>query len=404
MSSSVTVIGGVHSGTLTGIVTVPGVGISGLQTSLDGLSSQVEAGIAGLTNFDAVAGTTFSVTGSGLNNILEITNTDSTGATTSGSLSGTESVSSSFNNVIVQAPGTFTVNGSGASTNYLLSGQSNVTLNTNGGNNTIVAAGGTDTINMMGNNAVSVTGGSDRVRTFGGSNTVVATGSASVIAGTPAGYAGSIDFVNQSSSAAVVLGGSGTVTAFGGSAGGSFSGGTSGHNLLVGNAGAVTLVGGGNADTLEAGASTSSSTGPNYLFAGSGNETLSATSVTGNNLFGAGSGSDVISTAGSGSQYFFASSGSATMSGSTVHGANNVYFFGGTNSGGNDVITNFGKGTNELVALNGVQISNVNSIAASTFAPQGGALVSLSDGTQVQLLGVNATSLSGSVGGRVITT
>lgn len=414
MSGSVTVIGGVSSHKLTGLVSVPVSGLSSssqsaLQGVLSGLSTAIEGGLAGMTNNDLIAGAVFSSTISGTNNLLELTNTDSTGGTTSGSTSGVAfGVSSIYSAVVVQVPGTITVNGSTTSADYLTGASSNVELNTqNGTTNTVVAAGGNDTLNLRGNNNVGITGGDNRVRTFAGSNTVLASGNASVIAGTPSGYAGKLELINQSTAAATVFGGAGSATVFGGLGGGTFVGGTSGHNLLTGGVGSVELVGGGNGDTLSAGANSiggasPTSTGTNYLFAGSGNETLLASSVTGTNLFAAGNGSDVISSQGKGTQYFFGGSGSATMSGSTVSGSSNVYFFGTpTATGGNDVITNFNvaKG-NTLFALDG---ANITSITSSSLSGTPGALVTLSDGTHITLLNVSAASISGSQGGTVIT-
>lgn len=415
MSGSVTIIGGVQSNTLTGLVTVPTTGVSsGDQSALQGLLNSIstiaEAGAIGITDVNSITGSTAGTVLGGNANVLEITNTDSTGLVHSGSVTGSVAVSSSYSAVVVQVPGDLTVNGSGANqqTTYLLGGASNVVLNTNGASNAtttqIIAAGGNDTLNLSGSNSATVTGGMDRVRTLAGTNTVVASGSATVTAGTPTNYAGTLDFINNSSASAVVLGGAGSVTAFGGNAGGSFTGGTSGNNSLVGGNGSVFLVGGGSGDTLEAGANgATTSSGPNYLFAGAGNETLIATSVTGNNLLQAGGGSDAITASGSGAQYFFGAGGSATMTGSTVSGATNVYFFSNSSlTGGSDIITNFGKNS-QVIALNGTKISSIASLAQSQAAPQGGSLVSLSDGTKVSLLGVNSSTLQGFVGGSAIT-
>ncbi|MEE3502836.1 hypothetical protein [Acidiphilium acidophilum] len=401
MSSSVTVVGGVNSATISGTVSVPVSGLStsaltSLQSSLSALSISVAGGTEGLTNSDLANGSVYGSTVSGTGNLLVLSNTDSVGATTAGSVSNVVGVSSIYSSVVVQAPGALTLNGSGATTtNYLLGASSNVDLFTGTGMNSVVAAGGTDTINMLGNTAVTVSAGEDTVKTYAGSNTVVATGSASVYAGTPTGYAGSVDFINGSVAGSMNAG-AGKATVFGGNGGGTFIGGTSGSNSLVGGNGSVFLVGGGNNDTLVAGGGgATSSSGANYLFAGSGNETLMATSVTGTNLFAAGSGTDVMMGSGKDTQYFFGSTGSATMTGSTMTGSSNIFFFGTSgNSGGNDVITNFGK-TSQLFAVDG---TNIAAITQVTTSGSPGALVTLSDGTHITLTGVSAASIQGSIG------
>jgi hypothetical protein len=409
MSSSVTVVGGVSSGTISGSVAVPVSGLStgamgALQSSLSALSASVAGGTLGLVNVDTVTGAQFisAPTVVGGSYVLEVTNTDSVGTSSPGTVSASIGVVSAYSSVIIQAPGDFTVTGSGlTNTNYLLGGNSNVDLFTTGGKNTIVAAGGNDTINLQGSaNAVTVSGGDDAVKSFTGSNTIVATGSASVFSGSPAGYAGKIDFISSSTAAATIFAGNGSATVDAGTGGGTVLGGTAGGNSLTGGSGSVYFVGGGNGDVLSAGFDGAATvTSPNYLFAGSGNETLLASSVTGTNVLAAGSGSDAMSASGSGTQYFFGSNGTATMTGSTMSGSNNIYFFGtASNSGGNDVITNFGKNS-QLIALNGTQIE---SITSSTLNGAPASLVSLSDGTNVTLIGVNAASISGSQGGVVI--
>lgn len=406
MSSSVTVVGGVNNGSVSGAVQVPVTGLTGsalanLQSSLGAFATSIIGGTAGFTNVDSVAGTTFGSTVSGTNNLFELTNTDSVGATTAGTISGSIGISSVYSAVVVQAPGAVTINGSGVSTEYVLGSSTIVDLNTNGGNNTIVGVTSSDTINATsGNSSISYSSGSNKSVTDTGNNTIVATGSASVVAVVAKGYAGTINFTNNSSKAAEVVAQAGSATVFGGNAGGTFLGGSAGSNLLVGGSGAAFLVGGGNNDTLEAGGGGATTTnGANYLFAGSGNETLLASSVTGTNLFAVGVGTDVISTAGSGTQYFFGSSGTASITGSTTTGANNIYFFGSTTAqSGNDIISNFGKNS-ELIATNGINIESISSITTNG-SP--GALVTLSDGTHITLTSVSAASIQGAVGGNVI--
>ncbi|HEX7391289.1 MAG TPA: hypothetical protein VF286_14360 [Acidiphilium sp.] len=408
MSGTVTVIGGVNNGTLTGLVTIPAAGtpaqISALQSVLNFASSAIESGSTGMTNDNVVAGSVFNATLNGSSsNLLEITNSDSVNGTTSGSYSGPAiNVASVYGSVIVQAPGTVSVNGNGNNNStYLFGSASNVTLTTQDGTSgaSIIAAGGNDVLNLRGNNTATITGGSDITRTYTGSNTVFATGDASVYSGIRGGYAGKLDFINNSTAAATVVGGAGSATVFGGTGGGVFYGGTAGNNSLVGGTGNSTLVGGGNNDTLQATGAGSS----NDLFAGSGNETLFASSVTGTNILVAAGGTDSLVGSGTGYQYFFGGTGSATMTGSaniSVTGAKNIYFFGqaGGAGGGSDVITNFNTNS-ALFVTNG---NDITTITGTTVNGINGALVSLSDGTKVTLMGVNASSISQYSGGKYI--
>ncbi|HEX7390198.1 MAG TPA: calcium-binding protein [Acidiphilium sp.] len=308
-------------------------------------------------------------------------------------------VPAGYQNVIVQAPGFATLTGNGANgENYLFGAKSNVDLNTEGGSGSIVAAGGADSLNLAGNYAVSAVGGSDAVTTGGGSDTISAYGTASVSVTAASGTATGLTFINHGTSRATVFAGAGSATIFGGDGGGSYHAGAAGANSLVGGSGSVSLYGRASGDVLEAGVSTGGATvhGTNMLEAGAGNETLLATSLTGANNLVAGSGADSIASKGSGLQTFYGGSGSATMSGSTMSGATNIYLLGAASApGGNDVVTNFRLGTDVLEGLNGATITTVT---ASNFGGHSGALVTLSDGTRVQLTGVSASSISGNIG------
>ena len=422
MSSYITVIGGVNNSAthVSGIVQVPTSGLSSSDlTSLEGIVDNVNAAVAGsslsMTNFDAITGAVASFTGrSATGGLYEVTNTDSTGASTAGTVTNLKvTVPSSVNEVVVQVPGTVSVAGNGYVSTYLIGSQSNAVISTNGSaallgvstsTNQIVDAGGNATIYAGGDNQATLSGGLDRFKVLTGNDTVLATGNASVQAGVPTGYAGTLDFINSSSAQATVLGGHGSVTAFGGNAGGLLYGGTGGNNSLIGGNGAVSLVGAGNNDYLLAGGNGATSVTNNDLFAGPGNETLMASASTQNNILAAGAGTDIISSSGSGNQAFFAATGSATMYGSTVSGATNTYFFSSSlqGGGGNDVIENFNSKTDNLVILSGVNIVSVTGANNGNY-PNGAALVTLSDNTQITMVGYNANSLQKFVGGSIIT-
>lgn len=414
MSSSVTVVGGVNGNSLNGLITTPLNGVASgvvaaLQTSLNAIGTAVTSGAVFFENADAQTGQITSTVGTSASGGLFVISNQVFGATGPVGLPVTNfAVSSAFSTVVVEAPGTETVtasNNNGQS--FVLGANSNVNLFTGTGTGSVIAAGGNDTLNLQGSQSAVLSAGNSRVKSYFGNATVAATGSASVFASVVKGYAGTMDFVNNSTAAAKVAGGSGTVTVFGGVGGGTFSGGTSGNNVLIAGSGSAVLVGGGNNDLLAAGfnadgvtPTSTPVTGKDYLFAGVGNETLLASSSTGTNLFQAGVGADVISTAGSGDQFFFGNSGSATMTGSTAGNAVNVYFFGTpTATGGNDVITNFNLSTDKLFAIDG---TNITSITGSTVGGTPGVLVSLSDGTQITMQGITVAQASVYSGGSFI--
>ena len=422
MSSYITVIGGVNNSAnhVSGIVQVPASGLSNadltsLQSIVDSVNAAAANGLVSLVNLNVLDGQSASFPGqSTVGGIYEVTNTDSTGASVAGTTPGSSAtVPMGFNEVVVQVPGNVSVSGNGYTSAYLIGSQSNAVISTNGsaspsgtagGPNQIYDLGGNATIYAGGDNQATLSGGLDRFKVLTGNDTVLATGNASVQAGGPTGYAGTLDFINSSSAQATVLGGHGSVTAFGGNAGGLLYGGTGGNNSLIGGNGGVSLVGAGNNDYLLAGGNGATSVSNNDLFAGPGNETLMASSSTNNNILAAGPGADIISSSGSGNQAFFAATGSATMYGSTVSGATNTYFFSSSlqGGGGNDVIENFNSKTDNLVVLSGVNIVSVTGANNGNY-PTGAALVTLSDNTQITMVGYNASNLQKFVGGSIIT-
>lgn len=436
MSQSVTIVGGTNNGTISGTIAVPVANgttnheIIKIQKLLESISYSVLGGTAGLVNLDVAGKSGFvniHASSSKVINVLELTDTifssvkksehesikitnnellinrQQSNVNGQSNTSISASVPSGYNYVVAQAPGTMTLTGNGGLNNtYLFGAQTNVDLSTDGGSGSIVAAGGADTLNLAGSYAVTATGGSVNIGIEYGNDTVFATGSASVTANSQPGYGGQLYFINKSSVAATVHGGAGSDTIFGGKAGGVFYGGTAGNNSLIGGSGSVNLVGGNSGDVLEAGVSTHGATvaGDNFLQAGSGNETLLATSMTGSNFLSAGSGIDSIVSDGTGTQNFFASGGSATMTGSTMTGASNNFFFGGASSiaGGLDVITNFNPGKDVLFGIG----TNIQTIVSSSFLGSPGALITLTDGTQVAMIGVSSSSIMKNIGSNSI--
>lgn len=211
--------------------------------------------------------------------------------------------------------------------------------------------------------------------------------------------AGAPSFVNHSHDAVTVFSGHhsdgvGAATAFGGAGGSDFGG-----------ANAVTLQGSGNGVYLQV----SSSGGTNLLIAGSGMETLVASSTTGSNTFelglpsgdghGAPIANAVVSTGGSGLQSFLLGSSSAsTLTGSNAAGATNLYDFirdsaTESNGGGHYTITDFNAANSTLFVTDSTTAAGSVSLDGIGKAIGGGAVIKLSDGSTITLKGVDPQSL-----------
>lgn len=359
------------------------------------------------------------------------------------STTGGSSVGAGVQSLIVNATGDLTVTGSGSTTVADFGSSSNVDyLVQNASSGAIFASGGSDTISLLpsinnvndsiyssghdsinlfagGNDAVSVmSGANDTVNVTDANATVTAEGNATVgIWWASRNSGGTLDFVNNSSTAATVfssvfnqksgpnLVAPNSVTVFGGDGGGYYNGGQAGNNSLVGGAGVVTLVGANSGDFLEA----NSSIGQNALFAGSGSETLEATSLSGSNQFAVGLpypglpnpvGNDLISTAGSGQQNFHLGNGTATIYGSTAATANVFNIYGDSTTGGGDfIIHNFVNATMFLTNAtdNGPGDATIKSIGADPIYGNSTEII-LSDNTQIHLIGVSSSSVTQGVG------
>lgn len=459
----------------TGIVTIPsafssvggGSAINGLlQSYLNGISSSISASVPGATpavgliNNDLTAGSVYTVAGSTSAIFEEFTNTDSVGgvSTLNGGPFPGLAVAANVTNLVVEAPGRSVIAGNGNTSLALFGATSNVVYtDTNGGTtgaaDSIFAAGGRDVISAYGTpsnpnssydivlsgGATSQAGaGKDTVNVgasfdtvtangnstatvyvYGGAATINANDSSSVSVQFAQKAGGTMDFINNSSNAATIFsanyGGSNgapnSVTAFGGAGGGYYVGGLAGSNSLVGGSGAVTLQGAGAGDTLEG----NSSVG-NFLFAGTGNETLLASATSAQNNFqlglaytghtGAVIANAVVSTAGSGQQAFIlGSSSSSTLTGSnsTVAGTQNLYIFvsnaaTAANGQSSYLITDFNS-VNSSIYLNDSIFGSTNTLSIFSETNQNapgfnGSVITLSDGSTIKLAGVTASSLT----------
>jgi hypothetical protein len=371
--------------------------------------------------------------------VEELTNTDSLGGVSAGVVTtGTYATNPTAQAMIIEAPGTFSVQGAAATILLLCGANSNVTYTVNnpslagasliggGGKNVFnvesnasvyVISAGADTVNLtaLGYDTMNAyTGADDLVSILEGSSTITANGNATMSVTFAEHAGGNLTFINDSSTSQTVFSGAYTqpgggsvfapnsVTAFGGAGGGYYVGGLAGNNSLGGGAGDVTLQAGGSGDLLEA--TGGDSGGGNVFFSGNGVETLAATAGTGANFFqlggpytgkGAVTTSGSTSTAGAGAQIFFIGNVvGETITGSAVSGATNTYVVLGdsTTGGATFTISNFTASPNAVIYLangsaSGPSDAHITIITADP-ANAGSSWIGLSDGTLITLLGV----------------
>jgi len=463
MSGSVTVVGSSLNNGLIGLVTVPGsfgTTQSAIQTLLTSVSGSVTVNgvnfenenVAGLSGNQAVTVGGFS---SGL---FELTNSSSiNGVTSSGLANVSVDVSSLYNTIVVEAPGSETVNssangllavfgnqsavdfnGGGSGTviaagsgdfvgldagtwsvfasggDSVQSGAASATINTAGAGNVVGLLGGSSSVNLGGSGDlietynsgvtgnITISGVNDRVLVDGGSDTVTAVTGQSGLNVFFNLSGGSLDFINNSTTSATVSGAvngaiGGSVTAFGGAGGGTYIGGPGGNNSLIGGSGLVTLLGSGT-NNLES--VNGAGAAGNVLSVGnSGSSTLIASATTTNNTFyGGATGSSVMESSGKGVQTFFVGTNDQeNLTGSTTTGAVNDYYFLQSASGsGSDVITNFRLSTDQIFIDTFGSDQGEVSVAAVTAkaGANAGSIIQLSDNTTITLYGVSVQQLT----------
>jgi hypothetical protein len=360
VSGSLTVIGG-HSSTqgLTGLVTVPSgfTGISPLITSLQYLltadSGVVSAGGASFENLNVAgqSGTETATVGGFATGILEITNTSSVGATTAGSANISLSVPTGYNTLIVQAPGSETINGNGASLFAVFGAQSTVDFNSGGGNGTIFAGAPGDVINASGANWSIVGGASGgAIINASGTDAVVSTSGAGDMVQTTAQNAsiqsgGSSDVINTSGSSAnnhITVTGNATIenagsadtvaAAGGGAFIGYFQGSAGGQLDFINSSTAASSV----IASLNLASGAISSQGSVTISAGAGGGVYDG-GISGNNSLVGGSGAVTLFSAGV-NNYLYANGAPA----GTAYNLLNAF------SGGNDTLIAGNHSTNNL--------------------------------------------------------
>jgi hypothetical protein len=263
-----------------------------------------------------------------------------------------------------------------------------VSVNSDGTNDLIESYGGNDVVSVGNSANVLDSGAADTVYAMAGSTAVKAFFQ----------IGGTLDFINLSSQAATVSGDvpgatGGGDTVFGGTGGGVYYGGSGGNNSLLGGTGAATLIAAGANNFLSVGGA-GSTAAYNLLNAGDGGATLVAGSSTKVNQFYGGTRTDSIVSNGSGTQvYFIGSQGTENIIGTTVSGAANDYYFGTAAGAREDAIYNFSLSRDSLT------VTGAGDTISGVYASGSNSLITLSDGTVIQLYGISASSISSLAGG-----
>jgi hypothetical protein len=399
MSGSLTVVGGVNNSTITGLVTVPAVFsnfnpniISNLQAFLSGtVQGAVTQGsaVANFENFN-VAGLSGNenasvANGSVTQGLLDISNTDTTGATVAGSTNISLLVPVGYNFVVAQAPGTETITGNG-STNFLgvFGSAAGVTFNSNGGSGTVAAGGIDDFVNVSGT-TWSVVGNAAGGATI---NSTASTGNLQV-SGTGAATGGPLS--NSVHSNVVGLAGATeNVTSSGSndliaSYGGSDSVSVAGGADVVVDGGSVT-VNAAAGSTVNAFFGSSVAGGTIYFVNNSG----TAASVTGSSNTALAAGSVTVFAGAGGGYYQGGAGGGNLLQGGSVAGAGNVTLIGG--GIGNSI--NAFYGNNDLKAAAGGTSTIIAGAGTDSNDLAGGgndSLLSFGSGAQAFFFGTGNT-------------
>jgi subtilisin family serine protease len=254
-----------------------------------------------------------------------------------------------------------TINGGlGATTIYTEAGGSVVTLSS------LAPAATRDSI---------TSGGGDTIWAGSGNVIIRDTGSAG---DTVFAQAARLSFINGSG-ASTVFAGSGTVAIQSGVGGGEFHAGTGGNSRLVAGTGAVTFYGGATGDVLTAGGAAN-----DVLTAGAGRESLLGGGATGNLTILGGSGNDTM-TAGDGLTSFTVGTANDTITDGGIADIINVV---NGQAGGLDLINNFRVGVDDINLIGYGANAGNSAIASERSDAKGGTLLSLSDGTRIDLAGL----------------
>ena len=305
--------------------------------------------------------------------------------------SGSDTITAAIGSVsVIGSTGSLTFMG-GAGSNTVSGGTGSATIT--GGTSGGTYAGGSAGLNQLISNGASganttLTGGGAGDQIFGSrsGNDVLAAGAGreSLLGG-----GGSTMITGGTTASSVIFTGSGGTTVSGGAAGGdTIVGGSGGLVVNARNGDAIF----GNTGTLAVKGSTQ---GADSIVGGSG--TLAVTGQGANMLVVAGAARSVIQT-GNGAALVFGGAGSTSVTGGTgslevVLGAGSATVNEGTGGAVYDVVKGAAGGTNVLAGFkpstDKIKLYGYQPADAHLTSSSGGTLLSLSDGTKIQLVGVS---------------
>ena len=357
-------------------------GYGALQAQGAGAATLSDGGAANAVLIGAAGATTFNSTGTGVTLI-------------GGNAANRFNVSGSA--TVATGDGASTVVASG-------SGAANVTTGTGG--STIVLAGGASTVQANGQDTVFGGAGTVSITAAKGAVAVGGAGLMTFIGGTATsvvfGGKGGLNFTGGSAFE-VAVGTTGVMKAKAGSGGGEFFGYAGGDQMQSGAAQTIMVLGAG-------GKAVSTGAGGNFLVGGTGTAVLDGSAATGNDVFFGGtgntsilcgSGTDLIGTGtgtstvqlGAGTTTVFAFGTSTVTAGS---GSGTVVMGGtvalniaqaGAGAARNFALFNFVPGT-DRINLSGYGAGTVADAVANQVNGNGQTVMTLSDKTQLQLIGV----------------
>ena len=292
--------------------------------------------------------------------------------------------------ILADASGSNTVNG----------GSGGVQLSANAGWDQITtAANSTNTINTPGRNCTVYSHGNDHINASGAYETIIATGAATIAGGGFSSYTldGAGEALTTSDSGYLTIGAAGNahVVDTGGdlaltvAAGGRVVIEDRANTVHGGAESQATISGGAVSGGIANAGSISITTGAAGAFVQAGSGIVSVTGGAGNDTLQAGSGSDVFVLGGGTDSVTFGSGSASVTAGA---GADSFVFRNG--AGGHDSISGFANGTDHLVFTN----FSGNAIASGSIV-SGNTMLTLTDGTTIDLIGVTLPGYSSSGSG-----
>ncbi|MBB2177485.1 calcium-binding protein [Gluconacetobacter johannae] len=386
------------AGNAVGVVTVGGA------YALDGAYVNI---VAGALSTDAASSpvltTPVEINARGVTAPVEVISGTLGGTTFLGGDSGGSFLATAGNDVFVGETGNFTVN-TGSGNDIVDTGGGNDTVNAGAGDNQIYLGDGSNAVASWGQDTIIGEGGIQSVTIYGGDSSIslgpdalvkdTAAGSTMTVGNGSTVSGGTRDTVSFTGTTGTIAGGmSDTISAAGDLV---VSQGV-GNSISV--TGSLTFLNGTGMTTVTAGQSTIfGAAGLDMSVNGSGN-TLFVANEGNQTLDGALSGSPLHAFADNGTATFIGGNGNDTLVGGTGSttmtgglGDNLFAFTKGPSSGGDNIITDFGRSAGNVAALYQYGYENgggLQSVLDAATVSGGNTTIQLSDSTKITFLGVN---------------